>query len=227
MLRNLPVSVFALLVVTGSCARHTIPPVVLVPQRHIGAADEYGLSVADVTARDIDFTLEKPAYVVALRVTEGGVWLIAPLSGAPRSKSGAHYLRAGDGVSWVERSSYWTWTPAFSLPCAGPADTRSVLGFEGCSDFFYSSVPRVEYRTRVPIYEGEANRDGYWVLIASDTRIPTAEIRRRLEGVDRSDTLLVDVVRRIPERLLGSRTSDWAAYYAPFGDARLPERDGR
>jgi hypothetical protein len=52
MLRNLPVSVLALLVVAGGCARHTIPPVVLVPQGHIGPADEYGLSIADVTLRD-------------------------------------------------------------------------------------------------------------------------------------------------------------------------------
>jgi hypothetical protein len=65
--------VLALLVVAGGCARHTIPPVVLVPQGHNGPADEYGLSIADVTARDIEFTLEKAAYVMGLRVTEGGV----------------------------------------------------------------------------------------------------------------------------------------------------------
>jgi hypothetical protein len=225
MLRNLSPSVLALLIAASSCARHTIPSVTLTPQTRIGPAEDYGLSIADVTARDIDFNLEQPAYVIALRVTDGGmIGLVAPLGGTPKAKRGAHYLRARDvrdnDVTWVERSY---WTPAFStaLPCTGPADQRATLGFAGCTDA-YTAVPLVEHSIRLPVYGAAADGGGYWVLIASDAPMHAAEIRQRLDGVARSNSSLVSFVRSLPEQLLASRANRWVASYAPFGDSTAP-----
>ena len=104
MLRNLQVSVLALLLAAAGCARHTIPPVVLTPQARLGPAEDFGPGIVDVTESDVDLTLDAPAYVVALRVTnELGVQVVAPVSGSPRSKRGTHYFRGG-AVSGADTS---------------------------------------------------------------------------------------------------------------------------
>jgi hypothetical protein len=224
MLRNLTVSVLALLVVAGGCARHTIPTVVLTPQSRIGPAEEYDLTIANVTPYDVDFNLAKPGYVIALRVTEGGgVRLVAPLDGKPRTKPGTHYLRTetvrSGGVTWVEESY---WTPAFGLQplCTGPADKRSAMGSLGCVDAPPYGPPAEEHRVRVPVYgRAWSALPGYWLVIVSDTPTAASEIWRRLATLDRSDTSLVNFVRALPQRLIASHTANWLASYAPFGTA--------
>src|SRR6267378_1330341 len=95
-MKRTPFSVLALLLVAAGCARHTIPPVVLTPQARIGPAEDFGPGILDVTPSDVDLRLDVPAYVIALRVTrEFGIQVIAPVSGSPRSKRGAHYFRGG------------------------------------------------------------------------------------------------------------------------------------
>src|SRR5258708_26529060 len=95
MLRNLPVSVLALLLAVAACAPHN-RSVELAPQTRVGPAADFGPGIGDVTPSDVDLRLNVPAYVIALRVTnELGVQVVAPVSGSPRSKPGTHYFRGG------------------------------------------------------------------------------------------------------------------------------------
>lgn len=222
MLRNLAVSVLAPLLVAVGCARHTIPTVVLTPQSRVGPAEEYDLTIASVTPYDVDFNLAKPGYVVALRLTEGGgVRLVAPRGGKPRTKAGTHYLRAATvregGVTWVEESY---WTPVFGLqpPCTGPQDQRASMGFPGCVDAAPYGPRGEEHRLRVPVHGTAGSAlPGYWLVIVSDTPTTASDVWRRLAALDRSDTSLLSFVRALPQRLIASRTAHWSASYAPFG----------
>jgi hypothetical protein len=222
MLRNLAVSVLALMVSAGGCARHTIPTVVLTPQSRVGPGEEYDLTIVTVTPYDVDFNLARPGYVVALRLTEGGgVQLVAPLGGKARTKPGTHYLRAATvrdgGMTWVEESY---WTPVFGLqpPCTGPQDQRASMGLPGCVDAAPYGPPGEEHRMRVPV-SGTAGSalPGYWLVIVSDTPTTASDVWRRLAALDRSDTSLMNFVRALPQRLIASRTANWSASYAPFG----------
>jgi hypothetical protein len=197
-------TVVALLGTLSGCAQHTPPPVAPIPQTRLGSGQDFGPGIGAITPSDVDLTLDVPGYVIALRVTrDWGVQLIAPLSGSPMSKRGAHYFRGGppSGADSTLPSG------VSSKPCAYRADSR-----ESCV-----GLP-TRYRITQPI-QGGAPPDaaGYWLLIVSDAPMPPRDIMRRLEAIHLAATSLVDLVRSIPEPLIAGRTTHWAAYYAPFG----------
>jgi len=202
-MKRTPFSVLALLLAAAGCARHTIAPVVLTPQTRFGPAEDYGPGIRDVTPSDVDLMLDVPAYVIALRVTsELGIQVVAPVSGSPRSKRGAHYFRGG-AVSVADTSL----RSVSSTPCTIRGDSR-----ESCT-----GVP-TRYRI-TQLKQGGATSDapGYWLLIVSDAPTAAHEVMRRLGLMNLADTSLVALVRSIPEPLIASRTTRWAAYYAAFG----------
>jgi len=209
MLRNMPLSVLALLAAAAGCARHPIPDVVLTPQTRIGPTEDFGPGIVEITPSDVDLILDVPAYVVALRVTrELGIQVVAPRSGSPRSKRGAHYFRGGASSgadSSVSRA-------VSSKPCALRADSRdSCVGLP------------MPYRITQPKQGGATSEAaGYWLLIVSDAPTPARDVIRRLELMNLADTSLVAVVRSIPEPLIAARTTRWAAYYAGFGAQKDP-----
>jgi hypothetical protein len=203
MLRNLQVSVLALWLAAGGCARHTIAPVVLTQQTRVGPAEDYGPGIRAVTPSDVDVILDVPAYIIALRVTrELGIQIVAPVSGSPRSKPGAHYFRGG--AVPVRDTSLRT---VSSKPCTVRADSR-----ESCMGV---AMP---YRITQLKQGGTASdAPGYWLLIVSDAPTPGPDVMRRLASLHLADTSLEALVQSIPEPLIASRTRHWAAYYAAFG----------
>ena len=58
-------------------------------------------------------------------------------------------------------------------------------------------------------------RSGYWLLIVSDASTSAPEARRFIDEFSRSGKL-EDIVRKIPEERIASRTGHWAAYYVAF-----------
>src|SRR5882762_8474912 len=119
MLRNLPVSVLALLLAVVACAPHN-RSVELAPQTRVGPAADFGPGIVDVTASDVDVRLAVPAYVIALRVThELGVQVVAPVSGSPRSNPGTHYFRGGE-----KAPADTAMRTVSSKPCTIRPDTR-------------------------------------------------------------------------------------------------------
>lgn len=188
----------------GACAHRTnataatSPP----PQARFGPAADFGPGIIDATSSDVDLRLDAPAYIIAFRVTrEMGIQLVAPLSGSPRSKAGVHYFRAS--ATAEIRASNELPASVSSRPCTGRPDAR-----ESCW------VPSHHISQLLAGAPPEA--DGYWLLIVSDTPTPPHDIMRQLEMTSLPDTNLVDLVRRIPEPLLASRTHRWAAYYGSF-----------
>jgi hypothetical protein len=79
----------------GACARHPIPSVALIPQNHIGPAQDFGLGIVDATPYWVKFDLDLPAYVIGFRMTDAGgieqVWNTAKLGRGP------HVVRARAG----------------------------------------------------------------------------------------------------------------------------------
>lgn len=205
MLRNLPVSVLALLLVAAGCARNTIPPVNLQPQTRLGPAQDFGPGIVDVSPSDVDLQLDATGYVVALRVTKDyGIQVIAPLSGSPTSKRGSHYFRGG---APSKAGTDTTLRAASSKGCTVRADSR-----DACTGV---TMP---YRL-AQLKQGGAPDDaaGYWLVIVSDVPTPGREVMRRLGEMGLADESLEALVRSIPEPLVAARTRHWAAYYAPFG----------
>jgi hypothetical protein len=218
MLRNMPLSVLALLLAATGCARHTIPSVVLTPQTRIGPTEDYGPGIVEATSRDVDFKLDMPAYVIAMRVTEArGVELIAPHTGSPRSQRGAHYFRAEPLTSWREG----TYSPAFdgpplSPPCTQPADQRATPFTAGCVDS-PDYAPQVTRNITQLRYNSPPSQVGYWLLIVSDAPTRARDLLRQVKQLDLPNASLADRVHSIPEAMIASRTTRWAAYYAAFG----------
>ena len=201
-------SVLALLLATTGCARHTIPPVVLRPQTRIGPAEDFGPGILDVTPSDVDLRLDAPAYVIALRVTtELGIQVVAPVSGSPKSKRGTRYFRGG-ASSEVDSSP----RSVSSKSCTIRADSR-----ESCV-----GMPMRYHITQLKLGGAASDAPGYWLLIVSDAPTPAQEVMRRLGSMNLAHTSLEDLVRRIPEPLVASRTTHWAAYYAAFPTPSTP-----
>jgi len=63
---------------------------------------------------------------------------------------------------------------------------------------------------------------GYWVLIVSDVPTAAADLNQRLAPMTFPDSSLLALVQHLPEALVASRTSHWAAYYVPFGAPTAP-----
>lgn len=211
MLRNLSVSVLALLPAAAGCARHAASPpsapAALAPQSRLGPSADFGPGIVAVTSSDVDLALDAPAYVIALRVTrELGIQVIAPLAGTPRSKRGTQYFRGGAS------SKADATTSVSSRPCTIRADSR-----ESCVGM--SSRYRI---TQLVPGGASPDAEGYWLLIVSDAPTPAREVMRRLELMSLVDTTLVGLVRSIPEPMIASRSARWAAYYAAFGTPMDP-----
>jgi len=192
-----------LVLALAACARHAIRPVVVTPQTRLGPAQDFGPGILDVTPSDVDVALDVPAYVVALRVTrELGIQVVAPVSGSPRSKRGAHYFRGG-------------------APSAADSPLRTVSSKQctvgGDSRDACMGLPTRYHITQLK--QGGATSDvpGFWLLIVSDAPTPAHEVMQRLTLMNLADTSLVALVRSIPEPLIASRTTHWAAFYAAFG----------
>jgi len=211
----IPLSALAL----AGCARHTIAPVVLTPQTRIGPAEDYGPGIVAATSRDVDFTLDMPAYVIAMRVTEArGVELIAPHTGNPRSQRGTHYVRAEPLTSWRDGSysPALDGLPLFSPPCTQPADQRATPFSEGCVDW-PDYAPQVTRNITQLRYNSPPGQVGYWLLIVSDAPTRAHDLLRQVKQLDLPNASLADRVQSIPEAMIASRTTRWAAYYAAFG----------
>ncbi len=207
-MKRTPFSVLALLLAAAGCARHTIPPVVLTSQARLGPAEDFGPGIVDVTESDVDLKLDAPAYVVALRVTyELGVQVVAPVSGSPRSKRGTHYFRGG-ALSDADTSM----RTVSSKSCTVRPDSR-----ESCV-----GMPTRYHITQLKQGGAASDAPGYWLLIVSDAPTPAGDVMRRLGLMNLAYLALGDLVRSIPEPLIDSRTTHWAAYYAPFGGASIP-----
>lgn len=187
------------------CAGHTSAAVHPTLQTHLGPAQDFGPGIVDVTPSDVDLRLDVPAYVIALRVsTELGIQVIAPVTGSPASKRGAHYFRGGAPPALRPDTAL---RAASSKPCVYRADSR-----ESCAGL---AMP---YRiTQLKQGGAPADAAGYWLLIVSDVPTPARDVMRRLAQMDLAFISLEALVQRIPEPLIGSRTTHWAAYYAPFG----------
>lgn len=212
--------------ILGACARHTIPPVVLTPQTRIGPAEDYGPGILEATSRDVDFKLDAPAYVISLRVTEArGIEVIAPYSVSRRYKRGAHHVRAERLTSWTEETySPALTSPPLAPPCTQPADKRAATDGEGCVDWAPYTRQVTETISQLR-YDSPPGNVGYWLLIVSDAPTRAHDLIGQIKLLDLPSTSLVDRVHSIPERLMGSRTTRWAAYYAAFGMPNLAAAD--
>jgi hypothetical protein len=228
MLRNLPVSVLALLLAAASCARHTIPhaipPLALTPQARFGLGEGYGPGIVAASARGMRFALAMPAHAIVLRVTEDGVEQVSPTWGHdPAAAPGAYSVRAVGPTSG---------RPPMSAPVA--ADFSSDPGSLSCVPVLDPNVPAQpdpscvsrtvaresrSVRSGAPSSRESDDERGYWLLIVSDTRTPAAELEYRLAQLDFDDTPLLTTVLELPSALIGGRTTNWAAYYVGFGFA--------
>jgi hypothetical protein len=199
------ISFWLLTLALVGCAGHTRAAVHPSFQTRLGPAQDFGPGIIDATPSDVDLQLDVTSYVVALRVTRDyGIQVIAPVSGTPSSKRGAHYFRGG--APPVSRPDT-TLRAASSKPCAYRADSR-----ESCMGL---AMP---YRiTQLKQGGAPADAAGYWLLIVSDVPTPARDVMQRLAQMDLALTSLEALVQSIPEPLIGSRTTHWAAYYAPFG----------
>ncbi len=131
--------------------------------------------------------------------------MVAPVSGSPRSKPGTHYFRGGE-----KAPADTSMRTVSSRACTIRPDAR-----ESCV-----GAP-VQYRISQLIQGGAAaDAAGYWLLVVSDAPTPALDVMRRLRLMNLVDTSLVALVQSIPEPLIASRTSHWAAYYAAFGAPR-------
>lgn len=192
MLRNLPLSVLALVLSAVGCARHTIPSVMLINQTRIGPAQDLGPGITGVRYNGITFELATPAHVIVLRVTNAsGIEPVRPLRSGDRSALGR-----GEHVV----------TLASATSARVPAG-RSTYGAEAYAGYF----------TRLP-----PDDVGYWLLIVSDAPTTAGDLYQRLAPMTFPDSTLLEVVRQLPDALVGSRTTHWVAYYVAFGVPSTP-----
>ncbi|PYO88212.1 MAG: hypothetical protein DMD66_08170 [Gemmatimonadetes bacterium] len=94
MVRNLPLSMLALLIAVDGCARSPAPSLLLTPQTRFGLGEGYGPGIITVNARAMRFELVTAAHVIVLRVTEDGIEQVSPNSGRdPAVARGPHWVK--------------------------------------------------------------------------------------------------------------------------------------
>ena len=76
-MQRTPFSVLALLLAAGGCARHTIPPVVLINQTRIGPAEDLGPGITGMQFNGINFDLASPAQVIGSRTSHWAAYYVA------------------------------------------------------------------------------------------------------------------------------------------------------
>lgn len=232
-----PFPVLALLLAAG-CARHTIPPVVLINPTRLGPAEDFRAGIVAATNTKLEFVLDSAAQVIVLRVTDLGVEPVRPAGGASPTTvaAGLHRVSARTFLlpssSWVDAPESRA-APASSSTCVydyKEPTPSSTLVTDSAGRLVRKTVPaRQAYedcqrreRTRRSVFDRSGStggytavpRDGYWLLIVSDAETSADDLRGRLEL---PDTTLEATVRRLPEVLVGNRTTRWAAYYIAFG----------
>ncbi|SRR6266550_1092040 len=165
----------------------------VIPARHrfqtrIGPAQDLGPGITGVRDNGITFELVAPAHVIVLRVTNSsGIEPVRPLRSADRSS-------LGRGEHVVTLAS----TPA----ATGAGGRTAAYGAEAYAG---------------PVTRPPRDDVGYWLLIVSDAPTTAGDLSRRLAPMTFPDSSLLEVVRHLPQELVASRTTHWAAYYVAFG----------
>jgi hypothetical protein len=228
MVRNLPLSMLALLIAADGCARSPAPSLLLTPQTRFGLGEGYGPGITAVNARAMRFELLTAAHVIVLRVTEDGIEQVSPNSGRdPAVARGPHWVKVAADRGPVDVAG------------PDPADFQSGPGSLSCVPVLDpnlnakpdpSCVERVSSRqtrprTSGPVRLSDAINDiGYWLLIVSDALTPPDELKHRLGQIESADTPLLTLVQELPGVLVGGRTTNWAAYYVGFAEVPAPAR---
>jgi len=228
MVRNLPLSMLALLIAVDGCARSPAPSLLLTPQTRFGLGEGYGPGIITVNARAMRFELVTVAHVIVLRVTEDGIEQVSPASSRdPAVARGLHWVKVAPERHPVD------------VVGPDPADFQSGPGSLSCvpvldpnlnakpdpSCVEHVSTRETRPRTSGPVRLGNALNDiGYWLLIVSDTRTPPDELKHRLGQIESADIPLLTLVQELPGVLVGGRTTNWAAYYVGFAEVPAAAR---
>jgi len=230
----------------AACAKHSIPPVELINQTRIGPAEDFGPGITAVRSNGITFDLSAPAHVIVLRVTNAnGIEPVRPVRSGDRSalKSGRHVATLPGAAALAPSSgrtaAYGVESYAGYLACApvfesdptrapDPVAARDTTGrlarsavtaqrrYDDCVR--RESARETIFQRAGPVALTRSRDDiGYWVLIVSDVPTAAADLNQRLAPMTFPDSSLLAVVQHVPEALVASRTSHWAAYYVPFG----------
>ena len=239
-MKRTPFSVLALLRAAGGCARHTIPPVVLINQTRIGPAEDLGPGITGVQFNGINFDLASPAHVIVLRVTNSaGIEQVRPLRSGDNSQlsrgeysaTAPSFSRSNYAAQAAQRAAYvsgvcgspYEEDPSRPIPTGATDTSRHAAPRNGAlAQRRYQDCIRRERETNSqregpsPYTRPQLDDVGYWLLIVSDAQTTAGELASRLRLMEVPDTSLVDVVRALPEALVGSRSSHWAAYYVAF-----------
>lgn len=232
-------TVVALTVV--GCARHTLPPVVLINQTRIGPAEDLGPGITAVQFTGINFDLASPAHAIVLRVTNSaGVEQVRPVRSGDKSQLSRgeysatvpRFSRSDYAAQAAQRAadnsgacgSPYEEDPSHPIPAGADTSRRAAPRSNALAQRRYQDCVRRE-SARETIYQREGSRPitrpafddrGYWLLIVSDAPTTASELASRLRVMEVRDTSLLDVVRHLPEALVASRTARWAAYYVAF-----------
>jgi len=238
-MKRTPFSVLALLLTAGGCARHTIPPVVLINQTRIGPAEDLGPGITGVQFSGINFDLVSPAHVIVLRVTNSaGIEQVRPVRSGDKSQlsrgeysaTAPSFSRSNYAAQSAQRAAYvsgacgspYEQDPSRPIPAGADTSRRALPRSNALAQRRYQDCVRRERETTSqregspPITRPAFDDPGYWLLIVSDAPTTAGELAARLRLMAVPNTSLVDVVRALPEALVGSRTAHWAAYYVAF-----------
>jgi hypothetical protein len=228
MVRNLPLSMLALLIAVDGCGRSPAPSLLLTPQTRFGLGEGYGPGIITVNARAMRFELVTVAHVIVLRVTEDGIEQVSPASSRdPAVARGLHWVKVAPerhpvDVVGPDPADFQS-GPA-SLSCVPVLDPNlNAKPDPSCVERV--STRETRPRTSGPVRLGNALNDiGYWLLIVSDTRTPPDELKHRLGQIESADTPLLTLVQELPGVLVGGRTTNWAAYYVGFAEVPAAAR---
>jgi hypothetical protein len=233
-----PFLVLALLLAAG-CARHTIPPVVLINQTRIGPAEDFGPGITGVQFNGINFDLASPAHVIVLRLTNSaGVEPVRPLRSRDKSQllqgdylaTAPNFSRSNYAAQAAQRAAYvsgvcgspYEQDTSHPIPAGADTSRRAAPRSNALAQRRYQDCVRREREANsqtegpAPFTQPHVDDVGYWLLIVSDAPTTAGELAARLRLLGLPNTSLVDLVRALPEALVGSRTAHWAAYYVAF-----------
>ena len=214
----------------GACAPQAPLPLLLTPQTRTGLGEGYGPGIVSASARAMRFQLAIPAYVIVVRVTEDGVEQVSPRAGQDRTQQpGLHLVNAATprrrdvaGVNPLDLPSN-----TGSLSCVpildpnlnakpDPTCVERIGGATGSRPFAVTRDGQLK-----------VNDIGYWLLIVSDVRTQSDELRHQLRWFEADeseapddDASLLTTVQQLPGVLVGGRTTNWAAYYVGFAEVR-------
>ncbi len=197
MVRNLPLSMLALLITVDGCARSPAPSLLLTPQTRFGLGEGYGPGIITVNARAMRFELVTAAHVIVLRVTEDGIEQVSPNSSRdPAVARGLHWVKVAPERRPVD------------VVGPDPADFQSGPGSLSC----------------VPVLDPNLNAKPDPSCVERVARTPPDELKHRLGHIESADTPLLTLVQELPGVLVGGRTTNWAAYYVGFAEVPAPAR---